>query len=205
MRTFILLTIVLAICATTAFAQDTETEPANSPKIGVRLGLNRTVTHGANFDGGWRTGVNAGITADFNLSKTWIVRPGVFFSSKGFSKVEVPGNDYKYEFNYLEVPVLVVCQKAVGHNLSLEFQIGSYLSYGLCGKSEFIKETHSPYDYYLYYKTFDKFKRFDWGANIGVGANISHFYIGASYDFGFVNIIQHALHHCVMANVGYTF
>lgn len=190
----------LMLSAAMAFAQEKDATPSSFPQFGVRVGYSTSIVHGNTFEGKCLSGTNAGIIADFRVTDSWNIRPGVYFTMKGFDEKSASDIDYKARLNYLEVPLLAVYKKAIGSKCALELQVGPYFSYGISGKSD---QTKMTYDRYSYYKTFDMFKRFDWGANVGIGFDIDKFYIGAAYDFGFVSIIRHALNHCIMANVGY--
>ena len=194
---------MLSVAAT--FAQGKEKTTSSFPRIWLRVGYCTSTVHGANFDGKWKSGVNVGIVADCAMSESWLLRPGVHFTMKGFQKGSAPDINYKSEFNYIEVPIPIVYQKSIGQTRKFELQTGPYFSYGVSGKSDKRTASRSSFDYYNYYNTFDNFKRFDWGINAGAGVIISNIYIGASYDFGFVSIIRHALNHCFMVNVGYSF
>lgn len=184
----------------TAFAQETETATSISPNIGVRIGCNVSTVHGTEFDGKWKPGINVGVIADFRISDAWEVRPGVYYTRKGFGEGSAFDVGYKAQLDYLEMPILAVYRKAAGTKSTFELQAGPYFSYGIGGKTDLKK---GLYDVYSYNKSFGRFKHFDWGANVGFGFEIDKLYIGASYDFGFVSIIRHALNHCIMANVGY--
>ena len=180
------------------YAQDSDAEAKFRQKVGIQFGYNCSTINGSVVYGKMKTGVNVGVTADIPLTDKWLLRPGISLTMKGFQMEIGKDNFYNKDFNFLEMPVLAVYQKGVSDNCSVELQCGPYFSYGLFGKSD------SP-SYYYKENTFSVYKSFDWGANFGVGLNVFRFYIGASYDFGFVSVIHHALHHCIMANVGYRF
>lgn len=190
--------LAAAIIATIGAMTEASAQFTITPGTAIRFGYNFTTIEGTAVSGKWKSGLNVGVTTDKPLFRNIVTRYGVYLSLKGFHKYCGQDEYYKCNYNYLEVPILAVYQKAIGNKYKLELQVGPYFSYGLFGKSE------SPC-YNQKYKTFDEYKRFDWGANAGFGINISHFYIGSSYDFGFVSIIHHALNHCIMANVGYVF
>lgn len=183
-----------------AYAQEAETTTHSDPKIAVRIGCNASTVHGAEFEGKWKPGINTGITADFCITDSWAIRPGLYYTRKGFGEGASSDITYKSQLDYLEMPVLAVYKKSAGQKCALELQAGPYFSYGIAGKADYRKLMYGECHYY---KSFDMFKHFDWGANVGIGLEIDKLYIGASYDFGFVSIIRHALNHCIMANVGY--
>ena len=204
MKHLIILIILLLSCAANicnaqfeaTYAQDIDAEATFRQKIGIQFGYNCSTINGTAVYGKMKTGINVGVTTDISLTDKWLVRPGILLTMKGFQMECGKDDFYNKDFNFLEMPVLAVYQIGVSDNCSVELQCGPYFSYGLFGKSD------SPF-YYYKVNTFSVYKSFDWGANFGVGLNVFRFYIGASYDFGFVSVIHHALHHCIMANVGF--
>ena len=107
--------------------------------------------------------------------------------------------------------------------------MGIYAAYGICGKTkEYFHEnkyyysstnTEIPHDEDIHrsdvyektetiesdYITFDHYKRFDWGANIGFGINIYELYFGVAYELGAVELRKSSTNHCISVNLGYNF
>ncbi|MEE3447405.1 MAG: porin family protein [Bacteroidales bacterium] len=188
------------------------------PKIGVRAGYNLTrvakladlddYEYGrAGFD--WKSAANFGVTIDLRKSERFVFRPGIYFSMKGFkdngSMMPVTN------LNYLEMPLLAVFQISLGEKTRLEFQIGPYVAYGVCGKYKFesgvVKKNDSFESVYTKFPSFKDgdFKRFDLGGNAGLGINYEHYYLGASYELGTTFIMTDAPNHCISVNLGYIF
>jgi hypothetical protein len=185
-----------------SFAQNFDVSNSRFPKLGVRVGYNYTCALDAvSLDVKWKQSANFGIVADFPYKGNWIIRPGIYLTGKGF-KMRVQDIDYcNRSYNYLEAPLLAVYQKSISEKSNFELQFGPYFSYGVYGKSG----CGHFFNYELCIETFDYYKHFDWGVNAGLGINVSHIYFGIAYDFGFVSIVDHALNHCFMANLGYNF
>lgn len=171
-------------------------------KIGVRFGYNLSgIYEFMEFktdDGkAWKSGINFGVVSDLQLTEKILFRPGLYYSMKGFK-----GDDYnaKFNYNYLEAPLLAVFQQPLGESLKLEIQVGPYFGLGICGKSEIFDMPK--------FNTFGSESddaRFDWGLNIGCGVNFSKIYLGVSFEDGFVSYGRQSKQHCLMANVGYNF
>ena len=203
-KLFLIIFTVLSLSATSSYAQ---------PHLAVRMGYNLSnVLEFADIvgvnaeEGSWKSGFNIGATSDFDITQKISIRTGLLFTSKGYS-IEWY-NRVNYNFNYIEVPILGVLKKSLGEHISLEFQAGPYLALGCCGKYK-VKDFNTDSQEYQTnkYKVFSKYedKRFDWGFNLGIGLNISHFYIGSGYDAGFISIHRQQQHHCLTANIGYIF
>ena len=186
-----------------SFAQNIGLPNSRCSKIGIRVGYNCTcVFDGVSLDVKWKQSANFGIIADFPYKGNWIIRPGIYLTGKGFKK-RIQDIEYCNRcYNYLEAPLLVVYQKSISEKSNFELQFGPYFSYGIYGKSGC---GYIFNNYEMCIETFDHYKRFDWGVNAGFGINVSHIYFGVAYDFGFVSIIDHALNHCFMSNIGYNF
>jgi len=118
--------------------------------------------------------------------------------------------------NYLEMPLLAVFQISFGEKTRLEFQIGPYVAYGICGKyklevgTNMVKDKNGNYSAESEYEKFPSFKesalfkRFDCGGNLGLGVNYDHFYIGAAYELGAITFMS-STNHCFSVNLGYNF
>ena len=132
-----IIAIMLSIAA--AFAQEKDATPSSFPQIGVRVGYSTSIVHGNTFEGKWLSGTNAGIIADFRVTDSWNIRPGVYFTMKGFDEKSASDIDYKARLNYLEVPLLAVHKKEIGSKCALELQAGPYFSYGISGKTDYRK------------------------------------------------------------------
>lgn len=90
---------------------------------------------------------------------------------------------------YLNIPIHIGRKGSFGKNLSLLFDAGPYIAYGLFGKSHYgqpyqISENKIGYGTYSY-NTFDRSRRFEWGVGVKLGAELyKHYQVGVSYDYG---------------------
>lgn len=199
MKKLIFLFVVVLISTTTTFARQADSIFLNL-KFGIRAGYNHTTLEGPVAHGKWKSGGNLGVIADLPLKGNWVARTGIYYTMKGYYQ-RVQDETYAYnDFNYIELPFLMVYQQPLGKKVKLELQSGLYFSYGISGKIDRVALWGPIPD-----ETFYWYKRRDWGANVGFGIDIWHIYLGGAYDYGFSSIIQHAQHHCIMANIGYNF
>jgi len=90
--------------------------------------------------------------------------------------------EYRFNFNYIELPVLAVFNVAKNFNL----QVGPYVSYLAAANIKDLKDDGTIKDI----KDLDaeNFNRFDYGVAGGLGIDISNFTIGARYNYGFKEI-----------------
>lgn len=156
------------------------------------------------------SGFNVGLIADFPLVTNILsFQPGVFYSTKG-SKVEYGDRDAASGYgkvttrpSYIEVPLNFIGKIPVGTNARLFGGVGPYFAFGVAGKnkaeytvagvtrseSTSIKwDDDTPFNDGDPNQGIGKYKRFDWGGNVQVGAEISNFLISAQYGIGFAKI-----------------
>ena len=191
--------------------------------LGIRGGFNASnrIMKGkwSNIHHYWRYSFNVGVTCDFGIGKKLLVRPGIYYTEKGYHHFD---DEYTH-LNYLEVPLLAVFQQPIGKNASFEIQVGPFVSCGVGGrmKAGWVYGDNfnddgkvSDYDayHYVYIECFKKedffeqamFRRFDAGVNLGLGVNVAHFYIGCAYDISLIDVSIES-NRCYMFDVGYTF
>jgi len=162
--------------------QKTSSESSMSPKIGIKGGVNFS-----NFfiddvqDNNVKTGLNLGLFAKLPVSKGVSIQPELLYSSKG-AKVSynnpLLGGEYRFNMNYLELPVLAV------FNLGKNFNIhaGGYAAY-LTSANIKAEDNGSSNEELV---SFDEkqFNRFDYGLVGGLGFDIKNVTIGARYNYG---------------------
>jgi hypothetical protein len=180
MKKSIVLLFAVTGLATAAYSQSTESATLGNTTFGIRAGVNFQNLNGKDADGDnlenkVLVGFNIGANVEFPIAQEFYLQPGVLFSTKGAKAEE--NSDVKVKLSYLEIPINLVYKPVLGDgNLLLGF--GPYLGFALGGKLtdgdndvdiEFEKEisqtqaiSGTPY-----------FKRFDAGANLLVGYELS--------------------------------
>lgn len=185
---------------------------AQGVSFGVRAGLNvanaggdfkDNKNYGEDMDFKSKVGFHVGVIADIELSKSFYLQPGLYFSTKGL-KAEDKDNDadysekLNYNLNYLELPILASYRFNISDNVKWQINAGPYFALGVGGK---MKTTVTDEGEKMEYKS-DAFgtekeddeeikgglKRFDAGLSFGTGISISKIYIGVKYDLGLANI-----------------
>jgi hypothetical protein len=182
-------------------------------RVGVKGGWNLstlTVNNSGNVDRDKSlSGFNIGVIADMPLvPRILSFQPGVFYTTKGSKLVygdESSGNYSKFTTRptYIEVPLNFIGKVPVGTNASLFAGVGPYFAFGVGGKntayttvagvtttteSNIKWDDDTPFNNGDPNKGYDKYKRFDWGGNVQVGAEISNVIISAQYGIGFAKI-----------------
>ena len=92
----ILLLAIMAIATLNANAQNEDGAVYITPRVGLSFAT--TTNDGAS---GWRTGLNAGVEAEYNLSENCGVSGGLFYTMQG-----AKASDITLKLDYINVPIL---------------------------------------------------------------------------------------------------
>ncbi len=170
-------------------------------KFGVKAGLNMSNMTNKDKDKDYdedykmKPGFHIGLTAEYAISENLSVEPGLLFSTKGY-KVDESGIKMKANLNYFEVPINVLYKFDLG-GVKAFVNAGPYLGFAMSGKIKadekiFEDEEGNPTDEMDIEigsdKEKDDVKAFDFGLNLGVGAEISNITLGLQYGFGLANL-----------------
>jgi len=181
--------IFLATAASHTFAQEQQTssETSLSPKFGIKGGVNLTNMYVDDVsDEHMKVGFNAGFFAKLPITKGFSIQPELLYSSKGAKETYnnfIQGKgEYRFNLNYVELPVLAVINVAKNFNL----QAGPYVAYLASAN---VKDMDN--DGTIKNATdlnAENFNRFDYGVAGGFGIDISNFTLGARYNYGLKEI-----------------
>ena len=146
-----------------------------------------------------RSGFQLGMIADWTISNTLALQPGVRFAMQGFSDEYRDGgatgaNELrKFSLYYLQFPVNVQYKLNLIEEANLLFQAGPYVGYGLFARQSRIRRGASvelsdeqkkvsfgsdPT------RTSEDLQRMDYGIGAGVGIEFFRFQFMVNYDFG---------------------
>lgn len=184
-------------------------------RVGIKAGWNLSnITYdnsGNTKDSRSLSGFNVGAIADLPLvPKILSFQPGVFYTTKG-TKLETGDknnstvNPYaKYTINpsYIEIPLNFVAKLPIGESSSLFAGVGPYFAFGVAGKQKYettIAGVHASGSESIKWDddtpfnndpntAYNKMKRFDWGGNVQIGAELSNFLVSAQYGIGFAKV-----------------
>jgi hypothetical protein len=182
-RVFLVAALTGCLSAAMAQEQQTTTESSLKPKFGIKGGVNLSNLYVDDVeDENMKVGVNVGVFAKLPVSRGFSIQPELLYTSKG-SKLRYNNifgdGEYRFNLNYVELPVLAV------FNLGKNFNIhaGPYAALLTSANIKRLDNESGDVDDIADLDT-DNFKRFDYGLVGGVGFDIQNFTIGARYNYG---------------------
>jgi hypothetical protein len=182
LRNSALVLALLTASATSTFAQEqkTSTEPNLTPKIGVKGGINFTNLYVDDVkDENMKVGFNLGLFAKLPVTSGLSIQPEILYSVKGSKLTYIlSSNEYRFNLNYVEVPVLAVINVAKNFNI----QAGGYTAY-LAQANIKRADDDGPNDQIADLNE-DNFNRLDYGLVGGLGIDVENVTIGARYNYG---------------------
>ena len=182
-NSFAVSAIVVASClSVSAQEQKTLSENHLSPKIGVKGGLNLSNLYVNDVqDEKMKTGFNLGLFAKIPVTHGFSVQPELLYSSKG-SRITydnlIGSGEYRFNLNYVEVPLLGVINLARNFNL----HAGGYIAYLSSANIKRINNGGTNNEVASFNE--DNFNRVDYGLIGGLGVDVENFTIGARYNYG---------------------
>lgn len=173
------------------------------PKAGVTLS---SVAYSDDIKDSWRAdfsskiGFTAGVALEIPLSgDAWSLQPELLWIQKGYSyDYEEPGykEDYKYTFNYLEIPVLVKMKTGRVYGV-----VGPSFGYGIIGKYNGTYSENGGGEIddsdYVYFggdaSDYDEDEEWvdnalDIGIQVGAGVDLDRIILELRYGFGLTNL-----------------
>jgi len=177
-KLFAVLVFGLGIATVPAFAQE-----QNVTRVGVKGGANFS-----NFrvddvgDNNVKVGLNLGLFAKLPVSNAVAIQPELLYSSKG-SKLTYDNflqgeGEYRFNLNYLELPVLGVF--SLGDHFNI--QVGPYVAYLTSANIKDMNDDGTIQD--IKDLNEKNFNRFDYGLAAGIGADFNGFIAGVRYNYG---------------------
>ena len=179
-----LLLLFLSFSFTSLTAQEkSSNDEVPTPKIGVKGGINFTNLYVDDVeDENMKVGFNLGLFAKLPVTRGFSIQPEVLYSVKGseitYDLGILGSNEYRFNLNYIEVPVLAV----INVTRSLNIQAGGYGAYLAQANIKRV-ENDEPNDQIADLNE-DNFNRFDYGLVGGLGIDVSSVTIGARYNYG---------------------
>ncbi len=177
-----------AVVTTTVFAQQQQAtgESKLTPKFGIKGGVNLSNLYVDNVkDENVKVGANVGFYAKLPIAKGLSIQPEVLYSQKGaqlnYNNIFGSGK-YRYNFDYIEVPVTAVINVAKNFNI----QAGGYAGFLASAKVKDVDANGNIKGVTELNK--DNFETFDYGLVGGLGFDIENTNIGLRYSYGLKNI-----------------
>lgn len=180
-----LISALTAICALGVSAQTFWDSDAPEQKVtfGVRAGLDIAKLRAKDDDSKSRTSFLAGVSADFNLVKSFSINSGLFYTGKG-------AKDFSADF--IELPIYASYRLNFAEESQLQINVGPYLDFGVTGDA---------------FKDDADCKRFQMGLGLGAGYTFHKIYLGLQYQWGLTEVVKDSKAHwdCLSIAVGYNF
>jgi len=168
-------------------AQTMEERDPLAPKIGVKGGINLANLYVDDVaDENLKVGLNAGLFFKIPFASFFAIQPEILYSSKGskltYNNFVQGSGEYRYNLNYIEVPMLAVFNLGPHFNL----HAGPYAAFLTSAN---IKDLHDNGDIQnITDLKADNFNRFDYGLSGGAALEFSNFTLGARYNYGLKEI-----------------
>jgi hypothetical protein len=169
---------MMALMALPAFSQE-----SNVTRFGVKGGVNFS-----NFriddveDNNLKAGLNLGLFMKLPISDVVAIQPELLYSSKGsklkYDNIIQGKGEYRFNMNYLELPVMGVFHIGDVFNV----QVGPYISYLTSANIKNMDEDLTIQGVTDLKE--DNFNRLDYGVAAGVGLDFNGFVVGARYNYG---------------------
>lgn len=193
--------------STTNEQQGVKTTPGSNVQVqkkatwGLRLGLNVASLTGMDAtlynNTSPKIGFNVGIMTDIRLHKFVGMQTGLYYSWQGVKGEGRYTNRDTYSetvnLHYFRIPVLFGFRYDFKTRVHTQLQIntGPYLAIGFLGKwKDKSGSKESEGDIFDADSGGYDFSRFDAGWDVSAGFVVKKFYLGISYDFGFVNMAK---------------
>lgn len=178
---------------------------------GVKGGMNQS-KFTALSDVGYRTGFDLGVLYDKKLGRISYLQTGLSFVSYGtrLKKNAEMSREKGYVNMYgLEFPFIASLRPHITKNTSIVIDAGLFFRYGLFGNRLF-SSTDFEDPSILYQdkgSTFNGYRRFDMGINLGVGMKHKQYTIGIAYLHGINGVEENWLVYNKMwrVNIIYSF
>ncbi|MFT3992787.1 MAG: porin family protein [Dysgonomonas sp.] len=177
------LVILAAILAINVQAQD------NPLSFGVKGGFNISRLGGDIDNSKFKVALQAGLVIEYELSTNLYGLSGIEISSKGAKVDAADGVDLNFSPLYIQLPFHAGYRFDLPKGMKGFVHAGPYIAVGVSGSYKQTIDTDlmkqkSDDDFFGAYQ----FRRFDFGAGIGVGVELNKTIFTLGYDQGIVNI-----------------
>ncbi|MBC7829213.1 MAG: PorT family protein [Chitinophagaceae bacterium] len=184
-KNFVLLFVLSCAFFISSVAQERKTpnDKMLTPKVGVKGGINFTNLYVDDVkDENMKIGFNLGLFAKLPVTQGLSIQPEILYSVKG-SKLAydlgvLGSNEYRFNLNYVEVPILAVINLSKNFNL----QAGGYAAY--LAQANIKRANGDGTNDQIADLNEENFNRLDYGLVGGLGIDVENITIGARYNYG---------------------
>jgi len=183
----IVLMLTLFSVITQGQEQQAPDESGINAKFGFKAGINFSNLYNIDVDdNNKRVGFNIGVFTKLPISKGVSIQPELLYTTKGsklnYTNFTMGAGEYRFNLNYLELPLLAVFN--LGKNFNL--QLGGYAAY-LANTNITDAKNDGTIDEIADLNASD-FNRWDAGLVGGLGFDIDKVTIGARYNYGLADV-----------------
>jgi len=175
--------LIIAVLFVGAFAESKEENVNDGVEVGIRGGVHLMTMGTLDLSAGWHIGAVRDVKklADLELFGSIYLQPGLLFFTKT--------SWFDTKTYWLEVPVLASWKFKSSSGI-YRFNIGPYFNLGLFGDFEdkFGTALNGLDDETETETEIETLNRFDLGLSIGTGVELWKFWLGASYNYGFISV-----------------
>lgn len=167
--------------------------------LGVKGGVNMSNMYDDELTDKYvKIGFNVGLLLDYEITYNSAIQSGLFFTTKGYQfKKEMIGSLLQNEATcnpmYLQIPVHFAYKITVTPGMRVMLHAGPYAAYGVGGKSK-LKHQLTVFDEVVSSSvnlfSGNRFKAFDAGLGLGVGAEFGSFLVDLGWDLGLVDVLK---------------
>ena len=150
---------------------------AQDVRLGIKVGMNVASVNGSNANNiDSRTGFIIGATAEIPFSDRFSIQPEVMYSAQGAQQ----RNNFKYDLNYMSVPLIAKYYIAKGFSL----EAGPQFSFLIKDQLVPIDQNGGPVEN-------TNAENFDFGANFGLGYQLKNgIFFQTRYSLGLIAITE---------------
>lgn len=221
--------LIFAVVTMTAsvFAQEFRLAPTIGLEFSNMLKEDDKVIYSDELDYKSKPGLKIGVAGEYSFNDFFALAPELVFVQRGYKYEyfdEYDGESYseteKVNINYLQIPINAKVSYPISDDFKIFGFVGPYFGFALSGKNS--KEyTYSDDEYNETEKESgklkfgsggkDDFKAFDFGLNLGAGAEFKGFFLKAQYNLGLANLATNTANGTKTANrnfgvsIGYMF
>ena len=179
---------VLVLSSVGAFAQYSAGDFTLQPKVG--LNVSNLTDYSEDGDTDWKAGLAIGVEGEYHINNWLGISAGLLYSQQGTKGSDGVGiDDVKFNFDYLNVPILANFYVAKGLSLKAGIQPGFNVS-----KKAKYQGVSVDFDKVLDKlddgKFQGKFQTVDFSVPIGIAYEYAGFCIDARYILGGTNVIK---------------
>jgi hypothetical protein len=208
MRKILFILLFSIVAGNAVFAQDFHYGFALGADIS-KYNVNYPIEYDKGYtDYQYKAGFRIALVLEYALiPNTLHISSELAFTQRGAKQQQTDSifSKYKYNINYLELPVNILYKIEIAENTKFIAFAGPYLSYALSGKRTAENKplrTGQTWNNSVDYEFGSELKPFDLGFNVGFGFEYSEYFLKFQYNHGLINTLYEAKYYQKNRNFG---